>query len=174
MGSVDVVHRISCSLACGIFPDQGSNPCPWHWQADSLPLSYRGSLLSRVLINLNFLFSEIVLSVLYQESLYPLGRICLQVSVEPWQFLFFPLVLCVFPIPSNTEWNKVRGETTILCLFPFFLIFFHSFFFPFSQIYGTVVVYVCLISSWFLSSLLIIYYNWDTCVYYPGDVYLGV
>ena len=21
--------------ACGIFPDQGSNPCPLHWQADS-------------------------------------------------------------------------------------------------------------------------------------------
>ena len=33
--SVVVVHRLSCSLACGIFPDQGSNPCPLHWQADS-------------------------------------------------------------------------------------------------------------------------------------------
>ena len=29
--------------ACGIFPDQGSNPCPLHWQADSLPLSCQGS-----------------------------------------------------------------------------------------------------------------------------------
>ena len=26
---------LSCSAACGIFPDQGSNPCPLHWQADS-------------------------------------------------------------------------------------------------------------------------------------------
>ena len=34
-GSVVVVHRLSCSTACGIFPDQGSNPCPLHWQADS-------------------------------------------------------------------------------------------------------------------------------------------
>ena len=25
----------NCSAACGIFPDQGSNPCPPHWQADS-------------------------------------------------------------------------------------------------------------------------------------------
>ena len=24
-----------CSIACGIFPDKGSNPCPLHWQADS-------------------------------------------------------------------------------------------------------------------------------------------
>ena len=23
------------SAACGIFPDQGSNPCPLHWQVDS-------------------------------------------------------------------------------------------------------------------------------------------
>ena len=34
-GSVIVAHRLSCSMACGIFPDQGSNPCPLHWQADS-------------------------------------------------------------------------------------------------------------------------------------------
>ena len=27
-GSVVVAHRLSCSEACGIFPDQGSNPCP--------------------------------------------------------------------------------------------------------------------------------------------------
>ena len=29
-GSVVVVHGLSCSAACGIFPDQGSNPCPLH------------------------------------------------------------------------------------------------------------------------------------------------
>ena len=27
----------SVVAACGIFPDQGSNPCPLHWQADSGP-----------------------------------------------------------------------------------------------------------------------------------------
>ena len=36
--SVIVAHGPSCSAACGIFPDQGSNPCPLHWQADSQPL----------------------------------------------------------------------------------------------------------------------------------------
>ena len=30
-----MAHGLSCSTACGIFPDQGSNPCPLHWQADS-------------------------------------------------------------------------------------------------------------------------------------------
>ena len=34
-GSVVVAHGLRCSAACGIFPDQGSNPCPLHWQADS-------------------------------------------------------------------------------------------------------------------------------------------
>ena len=42
-GSVIVAHGPSCSAACGIFPDQGSNPCPLHWQADSQPLGHQGS-----------------------------------------------------------------------------------------------------------------------------------
>ena len=42
-GSVIVAHGPSCSAACEIFPDQGSNPCPLHWQADSQPLRHQGS-----------------------------------------------------------------------------------------------------------------------------------
>ena len=42
-GSVIVAHGLSCSAACGIFPDQGSNPRPLHWQADSQPLHRQGS-----------------------------------------------------------------------------------------------------------------------------------
>ena len=42
-GSVIVAHGPSCSAACGIFPDQGSNPCPLHQQADSQPLRHQGS-----------------------------------------------------------------------------------------------------------------------------------
>ena len=42
-GSVVVAHGPSCSVACGIFPDRGSNPCPLHWQADSQPLRHQGS-----------------------------------------------------------------------------------------------------------------------------------
>ena len=41
--SVIVAHGPSCSAACGIFPDQGLNPCPLHWQADSQPLRHQGS-----------------------------------------------------------------------------------------------------------------------------------
>ena len=42
-GSVIVAHGPSCSAACGILPDQGSNPRPRHWQADSQPLRHQGS-----------------------------------------------------------------------------------------------------------------------------------
>ena len=57
--SVAAGHRLSscgalafrCSVACGIVPDQGSNPCLLPWQADCYPLYLQGSLLS---INLSF------------------------------------------------------------------------------------------------------------------------
>ena len=42
-GSVIVAHGPSCSVACGIFPDQGSNPRPLHQQVDSQPLRHQGS-----------------------------------------------------------------------------------------------------------------------------------
>ena len=42
-GSIIVAHGPSCSAACGIFPDQSSNPCALHWQADSQPLCHQGS-----------------------------------------------------------------------------------------------------------------------------------
>ena len=42
-GSVIVAQGPSCSAARGIFPDQGSNLCPLHWQADSQPLRHQGS-----------------------------------------------------------------------------------------------------------------------------------
>ena len=42
-GSVIAAHGLSCSVACGILRDEGSNPCPLHWQADSQPLRHQGS-----------------------------------------------------------------------------------------------------------------------------------
>ena len=43
VASLAVAHGLSCPTACGIFPDQGSHPCPPYWQADSLSLSHQGS-----------------------------------------------------------------------------------------------------------------------------------
>ena len=49
-GSVIVAHGPSRSAACGIPPDQGPNPCPLHWQADSQPLRHQGSPLLNILL----------------------------------------------------------------------------------------------------------------------------
>ena len=35
-----VVHRLSYFATCGIFPDQGENPCLLYCQANSLPMSH--------------------------------------------------------------------------------------------------------------------------------------
>ena len=43
---VVMVHWLSYPAACGIFLDQRSNPCPLHWQVDSLLLDLQGSLKS--------------------------------------------------------------------------------------------------------------------------------
>ena len=42
-GSAIVAHGPSRFAACGILPDQGSNPCPLHRQADPQPLCHQGS-----------------------------------------------------------------------------------------------------------------------------------
>ena len=42
-GSIIVAHGLSCSMVCGIFPDQGLNLCHLHQQADYLPLKHQGS-----------------------------------------------------------------------------------------------------------------------------------
>ena len=49
-GSAVVAHGPSCSVACGILPDQGSNPCPPHQQADSQPLRHQGSPSTHILM----------------------------------------------------------------------------------------------------------------------------
>ena len=41
-GSTLVVHGLSCSAACGIFPGQGLNSCLLLWQVDSLPWIHQG------------------------------------------------------------------------------------------------------------------------------------
>ena len=57
-GSVIVAHGPSCSAACGIFPDQGSNPCSLHWQADSQPLRHQGSPKIPILTHKNWYIQD--------------------------------------------------------------------------------------------------------------------
>ena len=49
MGLVVVARGLSCPVACGIFPDQGLNLCPPHWQVESHPL-YTREVQRRILL----------------------------------------------------------------------------------------------------------------------------
>ena len=49
-GSIVAVCGLSGSAACGIFPDQGLNPCLLLWQVDFCPLCHQGSPLCNFLI----------------------------------------------------------------------------------------------------------------------------
>ena len=66
----------SCSEACGIFPDQGSNPCPLHWQGDSQPLYHQGSPLGRFLITVSISVLVIDLFIFSISSWFSLLRLC--------------------------------------------------------------------------------------------------
>ena len=73
-GSVIVAHGSSCSTACGIFPDRGSNPCPLHWQADSQPLRHQGSphsyIFNSVILGCNYAYLKLwyLLLIVHQFS----------------------------------------------------------------------------------------------------------
>ena len=84
-GSAIVAHGPSCSVACGILPDQGSNPCPLHRQADSQPLRHQGSPISWILINL---LSDIWLANIFPHSVSYLFTLLI-ISFVPQKFLSF-------------------------------------------------------------------------------------
>ena len=44
VGSAVAAHRLSCPAPHRIFLDQELNPCPLHWQVDSLPLDHQGKI----------------------------------------------------------------------------------------------------------------------------------
>ena len=105
-GSVVVAHGPSCSAACGIFPDQGSNPCPLHWQADSQPLRHQGNPPYAFLTR----FEEIKDSVLFStfsSTFLSIVKDCLTLLViiskfkrsnPPWAFLV-----------HSAPWESVHG-----------------------------------------------------------------
>ena len=86
-GSAIVAHGPSCSTACGIFPDQGSNPCPLHWQADFQPLRHQGSpwgyFLKKMIIQDMLYFK---FSVFLSRQTYLFKDTCLLKTVNLWSY----------------------------------------------------------------------------------------
>ena len=92
-GSVVVAHGLSCSVAHGILPDQGSNPCSLHWQADSLPLSQQGSP--------NHSFKIFCLKIVRGEfstslNLFSIEADCKTDILFPYMFCDFDYCFCFF------------------------------------------------------------------------------
>ena len=91
-GSVVVVHGLSCSAACGIFPDQGSNPCPLHWQADSQPLRHEGSPIFQFLKMWYHIFLALVSgdkSTVHLNCFSPIGKVLFSCCCFQFFSLFF-------------------------------------------------------------------------------------
>ena len=95
-GSGVLVRGFSCSVACGVFLDQGSNLCLLHWQIDSLPPSHQGRSLLRF----------------YRITFY------LSLSV------FWPLRTPLFPVMifillgvwDQSYWNSVSTKSELECV----------------------------------------------------------
>ena len=81
-GSAIVAHGPSCSAACVIFPDQGSNPCPLHWQADSQPLRHQESPVGNFLITVSISVLVIGLLIFSISSWFSLGRLYLSKNLS--------------------------------------------------------------------------------------------
>ena len=79
-----VSHRLNCSAACGIFPDQGSNLCLLYWQVNSYPLSHQGNPFS-------FLFISIFILPLFSPPRFSFLLALNIFSFPPYSF--FPLHL---------------------------------------------------------------------------------
>ena len=103
-GSAAVAHGPSRSAACGIFPDQGLNPYPPHWQADSQPLRHQGSPR-----NITFKCSC--------SSLSNWLKVLVSISTFWWKEIWLAkLVWAVYPGPIMCAWRlgwHVRGW--VLC-----------------------------------------------------------
>ena len=82
-GTTVVVHKLSCSAAYGNPPDQGSNQCLLHWQANSLPRSHQG--------NPTFFLIHFKVSCRHQYTSPLKASLCIS-SVRVQCFFMVPLV----------------------------------------------------------------------------------
>ena len=93
-GLVVVVHGLRCSAVCGIYPDQGSNLCPLHWQADSQPLHHQGSPVGRFLITVSISVLVIDMFIFSISSWFSLGMLCFSKNLSVSSRLSILLAYC--------------------------------------------------------------------------------
>ena len=95
VGSVVGAHGLSCPVACGIFLEQGSNPCPLHWQAGAQLLGHQGSSL----FNSNWLTIK--------NHMWLIATVLDNVIIEPFQ-----LEVCHHSSLGKDTPSQGRGSIT--------------------------------------------------------------
>ena len=103
--------RLSFSRACGIFLDQGWNPCPLNWQADSYPLyTAREILLLLLMLLLGFFFFFSVAQIWFrgERSEVSTSTLVTRQQTQPWyfsllgySFFFLLFFFCAFGLPPS-------------------------------------------------------------------------
>ena len=85
-----MADRLSCSVACGIFLDQGWNPCPLHWQMHFLSTVPPGKSLFQAFDELDYcpLFHKhtIICACVRAQSLSRVHRLYPTRLLCPWDF----------------------------------------------------------------------------------------
>ena len=101
--------RFSCSMACGIFLDQGWNPCLLHGQADSWSLSHPGSL-REAFLNISKPSNLALVSLSSWEFIFQTTSLLLSAKTLLW-VLAAPLPPLRLPCQPNVGagWPKAGG-----------------------------------------------------------------
>ena len=93
---------LSCSAACGIFPDQGWKLCPLRWQVGSYPLYCQGSPINNFLIDffivVKYTTCNVKWTVLTVSKFQLSGIKYIHIVVQP-----LPLFICRTLSLSQTE-----------------------------------------------------------------------
>ena len=92
-GSIVVVHGFSCSMECGIYPDQGLNLCFLHWQVDSTEPSGKPKGISSsnvIMLLLLSCFSRVRLSATPETAAHQAPPSLGFSRQEHWSGLPFP------------------------------------------------------------------------------------
>ena len=76
------MHEIKLPTACGILPEQGLNPRPLHWQADSYPVYHQGRVFEIICNKFNWKKLEVFATTLGIFGALAIAIILIQVLPE--------------------------------------------------------------------------------------------
>ena len=138
-GSAVVAHGPSCSAACGIPPDQGLNPCPLHWQADSQPLGHQGSPSSWVFI---WFCQMLFLYLLIWSCAFSFLACSYDVTLINFQKVYLP---CIPGINPTWSWCIIL----FIDIWIYLLIFCWRFLLCIHKRYWFIVFFSCNACDWF-------------------------